>query len=58
MIKLLALTAALALSGCVSVKEARIDSATFNTAGWKSQAGIGESANIDATTVPSANLNQ
>jgi len=49
---------AFAITGCVSIKQADIKEATFNTAGWKSQAGVGETATIEATTVPSANLNQ
>lgn len=51
----LILAAALTLTGCVSVKEANIESATFNTAGWKSQAGVGKDAVIEATTTPTTN---
>jgi uncharacterized protein YceK len=40
------------LSGCISVKEASIENATFNTSGWKSQAGVGQDAIIEATTTP------
>lgn len=49
---------AFALTGCISIKQADIKEATFNTAGWKSQAGVGSTATIEATTVPTANLNQ
>jgi hypothetical protein len=44
------------VTGCVNVKEAQIDNATFNTAGWKSQAGVSGGANIEATTIPTADI--
>ena len=48
---------AFALTGCISIKQAEIKEATFNTAGWKSNAG-GADQTIEATTVPSASLSQ
>ena len=51
--KLLALILiAAALSGCVSIKEANIENATINTSAWKSQAGTGGDAVIEALTSP------
>ena len=48
------LIALLALTGCstTNIKHADIHKATFNTATWKSQAGVGQSATIEATTAP------
>lgn len=42
------------LSGCstTTIENAKIDRATFNTATWKSQAGTGQDATIEATTSP------
>ena len=45
-----------ALSGCVVVKEATVTEATINTAGWKSQAGVGSDAVIEATTTPKTDV--
>jgi len=49
---------ALLLNGCVTVKNAQVDQATFNTAGWKSQAVSGADADprIDALTSPSTDV--
>ena len=44
----LATVAAFFTSGCVNVKQATITESTFNTAGWKSNAG-GDDQAIDAT---------
>jgi uncharacterized protein YceK len=46
-------------SGCSTtrIKHATIESATFNTATWKSQAGVGETATIEATTAPKTDTN-
>ena len=55
MTKLLAITAAIVLlGGCSSVRieHATIEEATFNSASWKSQAGVKGDARIDATTSP------
>lgn len=38
----LAAAVALFFTGCVTVKQATVTDSTFNTAGWKSQAGSGE----------------
>lgn len=45
---------ALCLSGCstTTIEHAEINTATFNSATWKSQAGVGQSATIEATTSP------
>ena len=42
------------VAGCSSttIENADIKSATFNTATWKSQAGVGHDASIQATTSP------
>lgn len=54
---ILIIAAAMSLTGCVSVKEANIESATFNTAGWKSQAASGgEGQTIEATTTPTTTI--
>ena len=45
-----------ALSGCIVVKEATISDTTFNTSGWKSQAGVGQDAIIEATTIPTTDI--
>lgn len=49
-----AIAAAVALSGCSSTKieNATFDRSTINTATWKSNAGAGESQEIEATTSP------
>jgi hypothetical protein len=54
MIKLLAITAIVFLGGCstVRIEHATIREATFNSASWKSQAGVAGDARIDATTSP------
>ena len=54
MIKLLAITILAILSGCstVNIEHATIEQATFNSASWKSQAGVAGDARIDATTSP------
>jgi len=54
MTKLILITLALVLSGCSTTKieHATIEKATFNTATWKSQAGVGADATIEATTSP------
>ena len=43
------------LSGCSITKyeNVNIDTATFNDARWKSQAGVSGNADIEATTSPS-----
>jgi len=48
----------LTLSSCsiTQIENATIDNATFNAAAWKSQAGIGGAAVIEATTSPSTDL--
>jgi hypothetical protein len=45
-----------AITGCVVVKQADIKEATFNTAGWKSQAGVSGDAVIEATTIPTTDI--
>ena len=54
MTKLAFLVFFLALVGCSTTKieKAEIKSATFNSAIWKSQAGVGKDATIEATTAP------
>lgn len=47
---------ALLMSGCISIKQADIAEATFNTSGWKSQAGVSGDAVIEATTIPTTDL--
>ena len=42
--------------GCVSIKQADIKEANFNTAGWKSQAGVSGDATIEATTAPTTDV--
>lgn len=46
------------LTGCstTTIENAQIDRATFNTATWKSQAGVGEDATIEATTTPKTDV--
>lgn len=46
------------LTGCstTTIENAQIDRATFNTATWKSQAGVGEDAIIEATTTPKTDV--
>jgi hypothetical protein len=46
-----------AATGCVNVKEATITESTFNTAGWKSNAGGADQA-IEATNTPSTQIGQ
>lgn len=50
----LSLLALVALSGCstTTIEHATIKEATFNTATWKSQAGVGKDATIEAVTTP------
>ena len=58
MAKLLLSTAALtvlfSLSGCSTtrIQNAQFRNSTINCASWKSQAGIGKTATIEATTSP------
>ncbi len=54
MIKLTAIILALALSGCSSTKieHATFEGTTFNSASWKSAAGIGGDSAITTTTSP------
>ncbi len=51
---LLAILAVSLLGGCstVRIEHATIKQATFNSASWKSQAGVAGNARIDATTSP------
>jgi hypothetical protein len=51
---ILALSLIALLSGCSStqIDHATIHSATFNSATWKSQAGVAGNATIEATTSP------
>ena len=51
-IALLALTAILTGCSTTTIEHATIDKATFNTATWKSQAGVSGGAHIEATTSP------
>jgi len=55
----LILLLAATLSGCstTTIENAQIDRATFNTATWKSQAGTGQDATIEATTTPKVDTN-
>lgn len=51
-------TVALFVFGCstTTIENAQIEEATFNTATWKSQAGVGEDATIEATTTPKTDV--
>jgi len=49
-------TICFALTGCINIKQAEINEATFNTAGWKSQAGVSGDATIEATTTPTTDI--
>ena len=52
--KIILISTLLAFVGCssTSIQHAEIKEATFNTATWKSQAGVGKDASIQATTSP------
>jgi uncharacterized lipoprotein YmbA len=52
--KLLLLLIATAFSGCSStrIEQAYFQDTTINSATWKSQAGVGQDAVIEATTAP------
>jgi len=43
-------------AGCVVVKEANVTNSEFNSAGWKSQAGVSGDAVIEATTTPKTDI--
>ena len=49
---LLLLAAAIAGCSTTTIEHAIIEEATFNSANWKSQAGVGANATIEATTSP------
>ncbi len=49
-------TTCFALTGCINIKQADIKEANFNTAGWKSQAGVSGDATIEATTAPTTDV--
>jgi hypothetical protein len=53
-VSLIALAVVLLTTGCstTNIKHAEIDTATFNSATWKSQAGVDRDATIEATTAP------
>ena len=52
--KLLLLLIATAFSGCshTRIEQAYFQDTTINSATWKSQAGVGQDAVIEATTAP------
>ena len=51
------LSAVSLLTGCISIKQADIKDATFNTAGWKSNAGSdGSEGRVDAVTTPTTDV--
>ena len=52
--KILLLLTAIACSGCSStrIEQAYFQDTTINSATWKSQAGVGQDAVIEAATAP------